>query len=204
MYHIAILVTCALALILIALFLMMKGPTKSDVVLYQGPGESNLDLTSPDNTLLLDLKDGRVEIQMRPDLAPMHVARIKELVRQGFYDGLAFHRVIEDFMVQGGDPVGNGSGGSGLHIGAEFSAEKFERGILGMARSQDEDSADSQFYIMLGKASWLDNKYTVWGNVTQGMEFVDAIKKGDKHDNGTVDGEPDTIVRMQIAADVTQ
>lgn len=204
MYHIAILVACVLALIVIALFLMLKGPSKPNLVLYQGPGETNLDLSSPENTLFLDLKDGRVVIQMRPDLAPMHVARIKELVRQGFYDGLAFHRVIEDFMVQGGDPLGNGSGGSGLHIGAEFSDEKFERGVLGMARSQDEDSADSQFYIMLGKASWLDKKYTVWGNVTQGMEFVDAIKKGDKHANGEIDGEPDRIVRMQIAADASE
>jgi len=173
----------------------------SSASVYQGAGESNLDLNSADNVLFLDLPAGRVEIQMRPDLAPKHVARIKELVRQGYYDGLAFHRVIEGFMAQGGDPLGTGAGGSGVKIPGEFSSEKFERGVVGMARSRDVDSADSQFYIMLGNGRWLDGKYTVWGHVNKGMEFVDALKKGDKNMNGKISGEPDKIVRMQIKAD---
>jgi len=171
--------------------------------IYQGAEETNLDLNSADNVLFLDLPAGRVVIQMRPDLAPKHVARIKELTRQGFYDGLVFHRVIEDFMAQGGDPQGTGAGGSGLKIPGEFSAEKFDRGTVGMARSRDVDSADSQFFIMLGNGRWLNEKYTVWGQVSEGMEFVDALKKGDKNRNGQIKGEPDKIVRMQIKADVT-
>jgi len=141
-------------------------------------------------------------IQMRPDLAPKHVARIKELTRQGYYDGLVFHRVIEDFMAQGGDPEGTGAGGSGIKIPGEFSSTKFERGVVGMARSRDVDSADSQFFIMLGNGSWLNGQYTVWGHVAEGMAFVDALKKGDKNRNGKIEGEPDKIVRMQIKADV--
>ena len=173
----------------------------SPASVYQGAGESNLDLKSADNILYLDLPAGRVVIGMRPDLAPKHVARIKELVRQGYYDGLTFHRVIEDFMAQGGDPLGTGAGGSGIKIPGEFSSENFERGVVGMARSRDIDSADSQFYIMLGNGRWLDGKYTVWGRVMEGMEFVDALKKGDTNSNGKISGEPDKIVRMQIKAD---
>ena len=154
----------------------------------------------PENTLYLDLKDGRVVIELRPDLAPKHVTRIKELTRQGFYDGLTFHRVIPGFMAQGGDPEGTGMGGSGQNLPAEFSREPFVRGILGMARSSDPNSGDSQFYIMLGDAPWLNNQYTVWGQVADGMEFVDNIKKGSGQ-SGSVKGEPDKIVRMQIAAD---
>ncbi|MBL4692212.1 MAG: peptidylprolyl isomerase [Magnetovibrio sp.] len=138
---------------------------------------------------------------MRPDLAPMHVARIKQLVRKGYYDSLNFHRVIEDFMAQGGDPMGNGSGGSGTNILAEFSKEKFVRGVVGMARSQGKDSADSQFFIMLGDGRWLDDKYTVWGTVSAGMEFVDNIKIIDSSTVGTREYNPDSIVSMKIAAD---
>jgi len=153
-----------------------------------------------ENTLYLDLKDGRVVIEMREDLAPKHVTRIKELAREGFYDGLTFHRVIDGFMAQTGDPLGNGTGGSGVNLPAEFSREKYVRGTVGMARSQDINSADSQFYIMFDRSDYLDGKYTVWGQVVQGMEFVDNIKKGEGP-NGAVMGEPDTIVRMQVAAD---
>ena len=155
----------------------------------------------PENTLYLDLKDGRVVIEMLPDLAPKHVARIKELTREGFYDGLVFHRVIPDFMAQTGDPLGNGTGGSGQNLPAEFSREKFVRGILGMARAQDINSGDSQFFIMFDRSSHLDGKYTVWGRVVEGMEHVDSIKKGSTRMNGAIDGEPDKIVRMQVAAD---
>ena len=154
-----------------------------------------------ENTLYLETKNGRVVIEMRPDLAPTHVARIKELVRQKFYDGLTFHRVIDGFMVQTGDPNGNGTGGSGQNLPAEFTSEKHVRGILSMARAQDPGSADSQFFIMLADSEHLDNQYTVWGKVVSGMEYVDQIKKGDASQNGTVTN-PDTIVRMVVAADV--
>lgn len=184
--------------------LLNQQPLPKGGTVYQGPGETNLDLSSPDNTLFLDLKDGRVVIQMRPDLAPLHVARIKELVRQGFYDGLTFHRVMDGFMAQGGDPDGTGMGGSGQHLPGEFSSEHFVRGKVGMGRAQNINSADSQFFLMLGGGRWLDKKYTIWGEVTEGMAFVDAIKKGDKHSNGKIDGEPDKIVRMQIAADAAK
>jgi len=178
-----------------------SGEGRPPASVYQGAGETNLDLESADNILYLDLPAGRVTIQMRPDLAPKHVARIKELTRQGYYDGLSFHRVIEDFMAQGGDPLGTGAGGSGINIPAEFSSQKFERGVVGMARSRNIDSADSQFFIMLGNARWLDGKYTVWGRVIEGMGAVDALKKGDKTANGKISGEPDKIVRMLIKAD---
>lgn len=155
----------------------------------------------PENTLLMDLKDGQVVIEMRPDLAPKHVARIKELVREGFYDGLTFHRVIPGFMAQGGDPRGNGTGGSGTNIPAEFSDEPHERGTLSMARSRNPDSADSQFFIVFAKAPHLDGQYTVWGQVTEGMKYVSMIKRGDESNNGAVT-DPDKIIKMQIAADV--
>ena len=153
-----------------------------------------------ENTLYLDVPAGRVVIELRPDLAPNHVARIKELARQGFYDGIAFHRVIEGFMAQTGDPRGDGTGGSGKKLKAEFNSGKHVRGTASMARSQSADSADSQFFICFAPAPFLDGKYTVWGQVTSGMEHIDAIKKGDDDDNGSVD-EPDQIVRMQVAAD---
>jgi peptidylprolyl isomerase len=157
----------------------------------------------PDNTLYLDTKDGRVVIELRPDLAPKHVARIKELVRKGFYDGLVFHRVIEGFMAQTGDPLGNGTGGSGTKLPAEFSKQPFERGTVGMARSRDPNSGDSQFFICFAPAPFLNGQYTVWGQVTDGMDVVDKIKKGDRAANGAVQN-PDKIVRMQVAADVKQ
>lgn len=194
-----------LAIVALAVFAIINKMNSSRLpegsALYEGPGETNLDLSSPDNTLYLDLKDGRVTIRLRPDLAPKHVARIKDLVRQGFYDGLTFHRVMDGFMAQTGDPQGTGQGGSGVNLGAEFSSEKFVRGVVGMARAGHVDSADSQFFIMLGDGRWLDNQYTIWGEVTDGMEHVDAIKKGDSNANGKVAGEPDKIVKMQLASD---
>ena len=153
-----------------------------------------------ENTLIMQLTYGRVVIEMRPDLAPKHVARIKELVRQGFYDGTPFHRVIEGFMAQGGDPTGTGTGGSGKKLPAEFSNEKHVRGTVSMARSADPNSADSQFFIVFQDAPWLDGKYTIWGKVTEGMEFVDKIKRGEGQ-NGIVQN-PDKIISMKVAADV--
>jgi peptidylprolyl isomerase len=154
-----------------------------------------------ENTLYLDLKDGRVVIEMRPDLAPKHVKRIKELTRQGFYNGLVFHRVIDGFMAQTGDPTGTGSGGSGQKLKAEFSKEMHLRGAVSMARAMDVNSADSQFFICLAASTFLDGQYTYWGKVVSGMEFVDKIKKGEKSNNGSV-SEPDKIIKMQVAADV--
>lgn len=154
-----------------------------------------------DNTLYLDLKDGRVVIELRPDLAPNHVARIKELVRQKFYDGIVFHRVIDGFMVQTGDPTGTGMGGSGKKLQAEFSREPHVRGVLSMARASDPNSADSQFFIVLEDSRFLDNQYTVFGKVVDGMQYVDNIKKGDSQNNGTVTN-PDKIISLRVAADV--
>ena len=151
-------------------------------------------------TLYLDLQDGRVVIELRPDLAPKHVARIKELARKGFYDGIVFHRVIDGFMAQTGDPRGDGTGGSGQKLDAEFSREKHVRGTTSMARAQNPNSADSQFFIMFAPSTHLDGQYTVWGKVTQGMEFVDMIKKGSSAQNGAV-SNPDRIIKMQVAAD---
>jgi peptidylprolyl isomerase len=153
-----------------------------------------------ENTLYLDVPAGRVTIALKPELAPNHVARIKELARQGFYDGIAFHRVIDGFMAQTGDPKGDGTGGSGKKLKAEFSKAKHGRGTASMARAQSPDSADSQFFICFDAAPFLDGKYTVWGEVVDGMAHIDAIKKGDDDDNGSV-ADPDRIVRMQVAAD---
>jgi peptidylprolyl isomerase len=154
----------------------------------------------PENTLHLDLKDGRVVIQLRPDLAPSHVTQIKTLVRRGFYDGTVFHRVIEGFMAQGGDPTGTGTGGSDLdNIRAEFTNAKFVRGTCGMARSQSPNSANSQFFIMFEPAPHLNGQYTVWGQVVEGMELVDAIKRG-AGGSGSVP-DPDKIVKLAVAAD---
>ena len=158
--------------------------------------------TDLENTLYLDVEDGRVVIEMRPDLAPNHVARIKELVREGFYDGIVFHRVIDGFMAQTGDPTGTGAGGSGKKLDAEFSDEKHVRGVVSMARAQSPNSADSQFFIVFDDAPWLDGQYTVWGQVTEGMEYVDAIKKGEGQGGAVRD--PDAIVRVQVAADVKE
>jgi peptidylprolyl isomerase len=157
----------------------------------------------PENTLYLDIKPGRVVIRLRPDIAPTHVQQIKTLVRRGFYDDTPFHRVIEGFMAQGGDPTGTGSGGSDLdNIPAEFTREaKFERGTCGMARTSDPNSANSQFFIMFEQATHLDGQYTIWGQVVEGMEHVDAIKRG-AGGSGTV-REPDRIVMLRVAADVS-
>ena len=170
------------------------------MVVFMAAGAKAVDL---ENTLYLDLKDGRVVIQLLPDLAPKHVARIKELAREGFYDGVKFHRVIDGFMAQTGDPTGTGFGGSGKNLKAEFSKEPHMRGICSMARAADRDSADSQFFIVLAQSNFLDGQYTVWGKVTSGMEFVDKIKKGDEMNNGSVT-DPDVIVKMQVAADVKE
>jgi peptidylprolyl isomerase len=154
-----------------------------------------------ENTLFLDTKNGRVTLELLPKVAPKHVKRIKELTRKGFYDGLKFHRVIAGFMAQTGDPRGDGTGGSDLaDVEAEFSQEPFGRGTVGMARAQDPNSANSQFFICFGDASFLNGQYTVFARVTDGMDVVDRIKKGDANDNGSV-AEPDVIVKMQVAAD---
>lgn len=160
-------------------------------------------MTSParaaelENTLYLDLEYGRVEIELRPDLAPNHVARVKELAREGFYDNIVFHRVIDGFMAQTGDPTGTGMGGSGQKLPAEFSPEPYVRGTIGMARTQDPNSGDSQFFICFQDCSFLNGQYTVWGQVTEGMELVDGITRGEPPAN------PDAIKRLQVAADAS-
>lgn len=153
---------------------------------------------NPDDTLYLDLDYGRVTIRLRPDLAPGHVKRVKELVREGFYNGLLFHRVIDGFMAQTGCPRGTGTGGSGTKLKAEFSKEPFVRGTVGAARAADPNSADSQFFIMFDDGSFLNGQYTVWGEVTSGMEHVDQIKKGEPP------SKPDKIKKLQVASDATK
>ena len=150
---------------------------------------------SDDNTLILDTTKGKVVIEMRPDLAPGHVARIKELVKEGFYDGIVFHRVIDGFMAQTGCPQGTGTGGSGKKLKAEFNKEPHVRGTCSMARAQSPDSANSQFFICFGDASFLDKQYTVWGKVVSGMENVDKIKRGEPVK------DPDKIVKAHMALD---
>jgi cyclophilin family peptidyl-prolyl cis-trans isomerase len=173
--------------VLVALFLLALAPARA--------------ASDPENTLYMDVPKGRVVIELRADLAPKTVAHIKELTRRGFYDGLTFHRVIDGFMAQTGDPKGTGSGGSGQNVKAEFTQNAhFVRGTVGLARAGDPDSGDSQFFICYDKAPFLDGKYTIFGQVVSGMEAIDAIKKGDKNRNGAVDN-PDRIVRMQVAAD---
>ena len=153
-----------------------------------------------ENSLLLRTKYGDVVIEMMPDVAPNHVARIKELVREGFYNGLKFHRVIDGFMAQAGCPRGDGTGGSGKKLKAEFNRVPHKRGIVSMARSMMPDSADSQFFICYGDCPWLDGQYTVWGEVTSGMEFVDMLKKGGGS-SGMVD-EPAVIVSLSVISDI--
>ncbi|WP_372423291.1 peptidylprolyl isomerase [Salinarimonas chemoclinalis] len=153
-------------------------------------------MADPENTILMETTKGRVVIELRPDLAPSHVERIKTLARQGFYDGIAFHRVIEGFMAQTGCPNGTGTGGSDLpDLKAEFSAEPHVRGTCSMARTSAPHSANSQFFICFGDARFLDKQYTVWGKVTEGMETIDQIKRGEPV------RDPDRIVSMKIAAD---
>jgi peptidylprolyl isomerase len=148
-----------------------------------------------DNTLLIETTQGAVTIEMRPDLAPGHVARIKTLVREGFYDGVVFHRVIDGFMAQTGDPTGTGMGGSGQKLKAEFNREPHVRGTCSMARAQNPDSGDSQFFICFDEARFLDGQYTVWGKVTAGMENIDNIKRGEPVQN------PDKIVKATMQGD---
>jgi peptidylprolyl isomerase len=155
----------------------------------------------PENTIYLDLKQGRVVIKLLPEVAPKTVAQIKTLARQGFYDGTPFHRVIEGFMAQGGDPTGTGGGGSKLpDLPLEASQLHFVRGVCGMARTSDPNSGNSQFFIMFAPAPSLDGQYTIWGRVTQGMDYVDQIKRG-APGSGSVTN-PDRIVHMRVAADV--
>jgi cyclophilin family peptidyl-prolyl cis-trans isomerase len=173
-------ILAALALILFAVMPLPAGAQAPD----------------PENTLYLDLSYGRVVIRLRPDLAPNHIARIKQLTRAGFYDGIVFHRVLEGFMAQSGDPTGTGMGGSDEpDLKAEFTETPFVRGVIGAARTDDPDSANSQFFIMFGERRGLNGQYTVWGEVVEGMEFVDKIKRGEPVPN------PDKIVKMQVAAD---
>ncbi len=165
------------------------------------PRAASATVPDPENTIYLDLPAGRVVIQLLPALAPNHVARIKELTRRKFYDGLSFHRVIPGFMAQTGDPQGDGTGGSGKELKAEFSRTPHLRGTVSMARAQDPDSADSQFFICFAQSSFLDGQYTVWGKVVSGMEFVDKIKAGSAYNNGVV-SNPTRIIHMRVAADV--
>ena len=155
---------------------------------------------TPDNddVLILETTRGPVRIAMRPDLAPRHVARIKELVRDGFYDGVVFHRVIDGFMAQTGDPTGTGTGGSGKKLKAEFSREPHKRGTVSMARAQNPDSGDSQFFICFDDAPFLNGQYTVWGKVIAGMENVDKIKRGEPVK------DPDKMVTVRVAADIPE
>ena len=153
------------------------------------------DINDPENTLLLETSKGSVMIELRPELAPKHCARIKELVREGFYDGVVFHRVIDGFMAQTGDPTGTGMGGSGQNLAAEFTDEPHERGTTSMARAQHPDSADSQFFICFERSEWLDGQYTIWGRVIEGMENIDKLARGEPVVN------PDSIVSVRVAAD---
>jgi cyclophilin family peptidyl-prolyl cis-trans isomerase len=155
-----------------------------------------------ENTIVMQLKDGEVYIELYPTKAPNHVARFKELSREGFYDGIVFHRVIDGFMAQSGDPTGTGMGGSKKpNLKAEFNDTKHLRGTLSMARSSDPNSANSQFFICFADQPFLDNQYTVFGRVTKGMEFVDKIKRGDSNNNGAV-SSPDKIISMKVLADI--
>jgi peptidylprolyl isomerase len=164
--------------------------------------DANAQAADPNNTVYLDLKDGRVTIQLLPDIAPKHVERVKILCGRHFYDNTPFHRVIEGFMAQGGDPTGTGTKGSDLpDLPAEFTNKRhFLRGTVGAARTSDPNSANSQFFIMFAPAPNLDGQYTIWGQVTSGMEHVDAIKRGGS--NGIVSG-PDRIVKMRVASDAS-
>ena len=159
--------------------------------------DANTKNVTSNQCMILELKYGEVQIKLRPDLAPNHVARIIELTNQGFYNGVVFHRVIAGFMAQTGDPTGTGSGGSGKKLKAEFTSTPHIRGTVSMARANSPDSADSQFFIVYALSHSLDNQYTVFGQVTKGMDYVDLIKKGDKSNNGSVT-DPDKIISAKI------
>lgn len=165
------------------------------LILFSASGHSQT--LDPENTLYMELKTGRVVIKLRPDVAPKHVARIKKLARSKFYDGIVFHRVLEGFMAQTGDPTGTGTGRSKKkNLKAEFSDVPFERGTVGMARANSPDSANSQFFIMFAEGSFLNGQYTVWGEVVEGMDHVDALKRGEPP------ADPDKMITVRVAADV--
>jgi cyclophilin family peptidyl-prolyl cis-trans isomerase len=167
-------------------------------LLATAPASAQQPRPDPQNTLNIDLKDGRVVVRMRPDLAPRHVERIKTLAQRGFYDGVVFHRVIEGFMAQTGDPTGTGTGGSELpNLRAEFTPEPYKRGTIGMARTSDPNTANSQWFICYDGCGPLTGQYTIWGEVVSGMELVDKIKKGARG-SGTVT-DPDKMVRVRLA-----
>ncbi len=171
-------------------------PEQADETVVAPPAAND-----PENTLVIETKNGKIHIALRPDLAPNHVARIKKLAREGFYDGIVFHRVITGFMAQTGDPTGTGAGSSKYpDLKAEFSVVPFERGTLGAARSQSPDSANSQFFITFTRTPSLNGQYTVFGKVAQGMQFIDAVKKGDPSQNGKVDS-PDKMLKVYVLAD---
>ncbi|MDF2965565.1 MAG: peptidylprolyl isomerase [Rickettsiaceae bacterium] len=161
---------------------------------------SNAEISAPTNEsdfIQMEITHGPVIIKLKPNRAPKHVARIKELTKQGFYNGVVFHRVIDGFMAQTGDPTGTGMGGSGQKLPAEFNIEKHVKGTVSMARAMDPNSADSQFFICFNDAPHLDGNYTVFGEVISGMEFVDKIKKGSPQNNGTVEN-PDKIISFKL------
>lgn len=162
--------------------------------------DENIEINSDSlqNTIHLELVSGTVVIKLRPDLAPNHAKQIRKLILAKFYDGVSFHRVIDGFMAQTGCPMGDGTGGCGYQIVAEFTDEPHIRGTCSMARSQDPDSASSQFFICFEESKFLDNQYTVWGEVISGMEFVDQIKRGDPNNNGIVAEDPDRIISMKL------
>jgi len=172
------------------------------MVLLIGSGKARAEL-DPENTIVMELKDGQVVIELLPDLAPLHVERFKELTREGFYDGVVFHRVIDGFMAQTGDPTGTGRGGSEKpDLRAEFSQEPFLRGTLGMARSQNPNSANSQWFITFEDARHLDRDYTVFGRVVEGMDVVDKIKKAPGSSSSGMVDDPDKIISMRVKADI--
>jgi len=184
-------------LFLVSLTLIFSVMNKASAQANKASNKNKVDL---ENTLYIDLKYGRVVIELLPKIAPEHVARIKTLARQKFYDGIVFHRVIDGFMAQTGDPTGTGMGGSKLpDLKAEFSDEPHIRGALSMARAGNPNSGNSQFFIVLKDSRFLDNQYTVWGRVVKGMEFVDQIKKGTGA-NGQV-SDPDKMLKVRVAAD---
>ena len=180
-------------------FALLAGALLAATLLLPSPAKA----LDPENTLVIELKDGKVLIEMLPTVAPKHVEQIKTLVRQGFYDGIVWHRVMEGFMAQTGDPTGTGAGGSSLpDLPAEFSNELFVRGTVGMARSNDPNSGNSQFFICFADCQFLNGQYTVWGRVVEGMEFVDKIKKAPAWDQSGTVPDPDKMITVRILADV--
>lgn len=189
-----------LAVVALALLAVFAAP---HAVKAQGAVPEAVSALNPENVLVIEVSAGPIYVELLPEVAPQHVARIQTLAREGFYDGVVFHRVIDGFMAQTGDPTGTGTGGSNYpDLPAEFSQIQYERGIVGMARTNDPNSANSQFFIMFGPAPSLNGSYTVFGRVVDGMDAVDAIKKGDARRNGMV-SEPDAMVRARLLSDLT-